>query len=61
VSVFAHVLGMPVEEVLASAGGAGASLLMARAWLALVVRRRIGRHGAGPIADPARPSRPADG
>ena len=42
-SVFAHVLGMPVEEVLASAGGAGASLLMARAWLALVVRRRIGR------------------
>jgi hypothetical protein len=45
VSVFAHVLGMPVEEVLASAGGAGASLLMARAWLVLLVQRRIGRHG----------------
>jgi hypothetical protein len=42
--VFAHVLGMPVEEVLASAGGAGASLLIARAWLVLLVQRRIGRH-----------------
>jgi hypothetical protein len=59
--VFAHVLGMPVEEVLASAGGAGASLLMARAWLALVVRRRIGRRLPGPIADPARQSTRADG
>ena len=42
--MFAHVHGMPVEEVLASAGGAGASLLMARAWLVLVFQRRIGRH-----------------
>jgi hypothetical protein len=61
VSVFAHVIGMPVEEVLASAGGAGASLLAARAWLALVVQRRIGRHIAGPISDPARQSTRDDG
>ena len=43
--MFAHVIGMPVEEVLASAGGAGASLLVARVWLVLLVRRRFGRDG----------------
>jgi hypothetical protein len=38
--VIAHVGGVPVEELLPSAAGAGAALLAARAWLALWLRRR---------------------
>jgi hypothetical protein len=38
--VIAHVGGVPVEEVLPSAGGAGAALLLARAWMMLHLRRR---------------------
>jgi len=38
--VIAHVAGVPVEEFLPSAAGAGAGLLIARAWLALHLRRR---------------------
>jgi hypothetical protein len=40
VTVFAHVGGVPVEEFLPSAAGAGAGLLVARAWLVLHLRRR---------------------
>lgn len=39
-SVFAHVGGVPVEELLPLIGGAGGSLLLARAWLAVHLRRR---------------------
>jgi hypothetical protein len=35
----AHVAGVPVEELLPSAAGAGAGLLVARAWLSLHLRR----------------------
>ena len=38
--VIAHVGGMPLEEILPSVTGAGASLLLARAWLLLRLRRR---------------------
>jgi hypothetical protein len=38
--VIAHVGGVPVEELLPSVTGAGAGLLLARAWLVLHVRRR---------------------
>jgi hypothetical protein len=38
--VIAHVGGVPVEELLPSAAGAGAALLLARGWLALHLRRR---------------------
>jgi hypothetical protein len=38
--VIAHVAGVPVEEVVPSAAGAGAALLLARVWLMLHVRRR---------------------
>ena len=43
--VIAHVGGVPVEELLPSLTGAGASLLLARGWLTLHVRRqrRAGR------------------
>jgi hypothetical protein len=37
--VMAHVAGVPVEEFLPSAAGAGAGLLVARAWLAVHLRR----------------------
>jgi hypothetical protein len=40
VIVIAHVGGVPLEEILPSATGAGAGLLLARAWLMLRVRRR---------------------
>ncbi len=40
VLVTAHVGGVPVEELLPSVTGAGASLLLARAWLTLHLRRR---------------------
>jgi hypothetical protein len=38
--VIAHVGGVPLEELLPSVTGAGASLLLARAWLMLHLRRR---------------------
>jgi hypothetical protein len=38
--VIAHVVGVPVEEVVPSIAGAGAGLLLARVWLMLHVRRR---------------------
>ena len=38
--MIAHVGGVPLEEVLPAAGGAGTSLLLARAWLAVHLRRR---------------------
>jgi hypothetical protein len=38
--VIAHVSGIPVEELLPSLSGAGAALLLARAWVALHLRRR---------------------
>ena len=38
--VIAHVGGVPLEEILASVTGAGAGLLLARAWLMLRLRRR---------------------
>jgi hypothetical protein len=34
-----HVGGMPVEELLPALAGGGASLLAARAWLSLRLRR----------------------
>jgi hypothetical protein len=40
VIVIAHVGGVPVEEVVPSVAGAGAGLLLARAWLMLHLRRR---------------------
>jgi hypothetical protein len=52
VTPFAHVGGMPLEELLAPAGGAGASLLAARVWLALHLRRR--RAVSAPAARPRR-------
>lgn len=41
---FAHVGGIPVEELLPSLAGAGALLLCARAWLALRLPTRKDRH-----------------
>jgi hypothetical protein len=38
--ITAHVGGVPVEEVVPSFIGAGAGLLLARAWLMLRLRRR---------------------
>ena len=35
----AHVGGMPVEELMPALAGGGASLLAARAWLSLQLRR----------------------
>jgi hypothetical protein len=37
--VIAHIAGLPVEEVLPSATGAGTALLLARAWMWLHLRR----------------------
>jgi hypothetical protein len=34
-----HVAGMPAEELLPSLAGAGASLVLARVWLAVHLRR----------------------
>jgi len=41
--VIAHVAGVPLEELAPAVSGAGAGLLVARAWLALRIRR--GRRG----------------
>ena len=38
--VGAHVGGVPVEEMIPAAGGAGTALLLARAWLWAHLRRR---------------------
>ena len=38
--VIAHIGGLPLEEILPSAGGAGAGLLVARAWIMVRLRRR---------------------
>lgn len=37
---FGHVGGVPLEELLPSVSGAGAGLLLARAWLVLHLQRR---------------------
>lgn len=39
-TIFAHIGGVPVEEMIPSAAGAGAALLLARTWLAVHLRRR---------------------
>ena len=38
--VFAHVAGVPVEELLPALAGTGTCLLLARAWLAVHVTHR---------------------
>jgi hypothetical protein len=38
--IFAHVGGVPLEEILPTLAGAGTGLLVARAWLAVRLRRR---------------------
>jgi hypothetical protein len=38
--ILAHVGGLPVEELAPSLAGIGVSLLIARAWLALHLRRK---------------------
>jgi hypothetical protein len=37
--VIAHLGGLPLEELLPSVGGAGAGLMLARAWIMLRLRR----------------------
>jgi hypothetical protein len=39
-AVFAHVGPVPLEELLPSLTGAGAALLVARAWLTLHLKKR---------------------
>ena len=38
--MIAHVGGVPLEELSPSAAGAGAALVLARAWMTLHLRRR---------------------
>ena len=38
-TVLAHIGGVPVEELLPTAAGAGGALLVARAWMAVHLRR----------------------
>jgi hypothetical protein len=38
--VTGHVAGVPLEEVVPTLAGAGAALAVARAWMALHLRRR---------------------
>jgi hypothetical protein len=40
VTVVAHIGGVPFEELLPALSGAGASLLLARGWLMVHLRRR---------------------
>jgi hypothetical protein len=40
--MIAHVGGMPVEELLPALAGSGTGLVIARAWLAVRLRRRQG-------------------
>ena len=44
--VSAHIAGVPVEEMLPAAAGAGGALCVARAWVWMHLRRA--RHGALP-------------
>jgi hypothetical protein len=37
--VIAHVAGVPFEELIPTAAGAGSALLLARAWLRMRLRR----------------------
>jgi hypothetical protein len=39
VIVPAHVGGVPVEELIPTAAGAGTALVLARAWMSLLLRR----------------------
>ena len=38
--VLAHIGGVPVEELLPAAAGTGGALVLARAWMAVHLRRR---------------------
>ena len=38
--MIAHVGGVPLDEILPSAGGAGAALLFARVWMMQRLQRR---------------------
>ena len=38
--MIAHVAGVPLEELLPALGGVGASMLAARVWLSVHLRRR---------------------
>jgi hypothetical protein len=38
--VIAHIGGVPLEEMLPAAAGAGTAIVAARAWIMLRVRRR---------------------
>jgi hypothetical protein len=38
--VVAHIAGMPVEEILTAAPGAGAGLMLAGGWIMVRLRRR---------------------
>jgi hypothetical protein len=42
--IYAHVAGMPVEELLPSLAGPVTGLVMVRAWLAVTLHRRKDRH-----------------
>jgi hypothetical protein len=42
--MFAHIAGVPVEELLPSVGAAGGALVAARVWLAVHLRRRRAPH-----------------
>ena len=38
--ILAHIGGVPVEELLPAAAGTGGALVLARAWMAVHLRRR---------------------
>lgn len=38
--MFAHIAGVPVEELIPSVGAAGGALVAARVWLTVHLRRR---------------------
>ena len=39
-TLFAHVAGVPVEEMMPLVPGVAAALLLARSWIAMRLRRR---------------------
>jgi hypothetical protein len=43
VTPLAHVGGVPVEELIPTAAGAGTAVLIARTWLAVRLRRGVRR------------------
>ena len=43
-TLFAHVAGVPAEELALAAGGAGTALLVARTWVSM----RLRSHRGGP-------------